>query len=103
MAFDIPTPFEALGMGQGEIKTWISPPGGWPPEFWADRAMDKIMSIADTAPQPLRDQALAFKQQIGAVVLHAIVQAVNERRAYDAQAAGKFSEQAAQAVRATGE
>ena len=103
MTFEVPTPFEALGMGQGEIKTWISPAGGWPAEFWRDRAMDRIMSIADSAPQPIRDQAIAFKAEIGAVVLHAIVQAVNERRAYDAVAAEKFSEQAAQAVRATGD
>jgi hypothetical protein len=103
LAFDIQvteTPFGALEFGQGKLKLWVSEPGrGHPPEFWADRAMERIMSVADSAPQPIRDQAYAFKEQVARVVLEAIKNAVAERKIYDAMNAGKISEAASQAVK----
>ena len=54
--------------------------GGHPPEFWAKRAADKIMSVSDTAPPVIKDQALAFKAHIERVILHYMKEAVRSDR-----------------------
>lgn len=47
-------------------------------EAYADYAARKIMSVADSAPQPIRDQAHAFQGQIREVVLFYMRKAVSE-------------------------
>ena len=37
---------------------------GHTPEEWAAMAANRIVSISNTAPEPLRQQAYAFKQQV---------------------------------------
>jgi hypothetical protein len=37
---------------------------GHTPEEWAKMAANRIVSISSTAPEPLRQQAHAFKQQV---------------------------------------
>ena len=44
--------------------------------------LDKIVSVSDTAPQPIRDQALQYKKMIGEIILWYMEAAVrNEREA----------------------
>ena len=44
--------------------------------------LDKIVSVSDTAPQPIRDQALQYKKMIGEIILWYMETAVrNEREA----------------------
>ena len=43
--------------------------GGHPPEFWAKRCTERLISVADSAPPALREQAQAFKDQMEQVVL----------------------------------
>jgi hypothetical protein len=57
-----------------EVET--SSNGGHPPEFWARRASDKIVQVADTAPPEIRDQATAFKAAVEAVILDHIKRAI---------------------------
>jgi hypothetical protein len=43
-------------------------------------AMDRIMSVADTTPPAIKDQALAFRGQIAGVVHNYIAQAQRSER-----------------------
>jgi hypothetical protein len=68
---------DAIGMGVFKVDVAISG-GCHPAEFWAKQASDKIMSVSDTAPPEIREQAVAFKNRIEAVVLYYIKEAVKE-------------------------
>jgi hypothetical protein len=68
--------------GIGLVQVAIAPAGkGHPVEFWTERCMAKIMSVADTAPQPIRDQAYAFRSQIEGVIRFYINEAIKSDRA----------------------
>lgn len=54
--------------------------GGSPPEFWAKLASDRIMHVADSAPEPIRDQALAFRSRMEKVVLFYMEHAIKSDR-----------------------
>jgi hypothetical protein len=62
------------------------------PAEWSRLAADKVIGISETAPPAIRDQAVAFKEQVRAVLERYISMAVEERRAADAaiaEAAGQ--------------
>lgn len=89
-----------LQVAQGEIEVLISTPGQpHGAEFWAKRAADRIMSVANDAPPVIRDQAQAFKEQLHAVILGAMKSAVCEQKLADALTAEKFSAEAAHVIR----
>jgi len=69
--------FEAMQTGAFRVDVATSD-GGHPVEFWASRATDKILSVADTAPPVIRDQAVAFKGRMEAVILHYIKEAIKD-------------------------
>lgn len=69
--------FDALGTGAFSIDVTASD-GGHPVEFWAKRASDKIMSVSETAPPVIKEQATAFKGRIEAVVLYYIKEAIKD-------------------------
>jgi len=50
--------------------------GGHSPEFWAKRAADRIVQVADTAHPAIQEQARAFKASIEVVVLEHIKRAI---------------------------
>jgi hypothetical protein len=50
--------------------------GGHPPEFWAKRAADRIVSVSETAHPAIREQALAFKDLVEQVVLDHMKRAI---------------------------
>jgi hypothetical protein len=54
--------------------------GGHKPEFWAQRAADRIVQIADTAPMPIREQAIAFKDRLREVILWHMIEAIKSDR-----------------------
>lgn len=53
---------------------------GHTPEEIAERCVARIISVAETAPPELRDQAEAFKQDILKVVVHYLREAVHSDR-----------------------
>ncbi len=53
---------------------------GFTPEELAVKCADKIVSVADTAPAPIREQAHAFKSRVEQVVLQYLKQAVHSDR-----------------------
>lgn len=54
--------------------------GGHPPEFWAKRCAERIISISDNAPLEIREQAQAFRDQVERVVLFHMKHAIQSDR-----------------------
>ncbi len=48
----------------GDAIIFTSDNGGHSPEQMAEMALNKIMVVSETAPTVIRDQALAYKNQI---------------------------------------
>jgi len=69
-------------MNAGAVRVFSTENRSLSPEEWAELAADKIMAIGDQAPQPIRDQAHAFKDRIRHVVAYYVRQAVesNEKQ-----------------------
>lgn len=77
MSFPDPT-----DMGVGQVKVYTTQNGGHPPEFFAERIMAKLFAVSNTAPEPIRAQALAFQEAIHSVILDGIKRAIASDRAY---------------------
>lgn len=54
--------------------------GGHPPEFFAQRIVARLIAISEEAPEPIRQQAVAFRDQMLAIVLAGVRQAVESDR-----------------------
>ena len=67
---------EAGKTGTFQVDVETSDNGGHPPEFWARRAADRIVQVADTAHPAIREQAQAYKAAIEVVVLEHINRAI---------------------------
>lgn len=66
----------------GQVGVATSNNGGHPPEFWAEQIVRQLMYVADTAPEPIKAQALAYRGQMMGIVLDGIRQALASDRAY---------------------
>jgi len=66
----------------GQVSVATTSHGGHPPEFFAERIVARLMHISDTAPEPIKAQALVFREQMLAVVLDGIKRAILSDRAY---------------------
>ena len=64
----------------GQVGVAIAPKGGHDPEFWAERATQRIVAVSDNLPPAIRDQAVAFRQHIEQVVLHYMKEAIRSDR-----------------------
>jgi hypothetical protein len=53
---------------------------GFTPEEVAETCVDKIMSVSDTAPPAIRDQAMAYKKNMQAVIAHYMKEAIRSDR-----------------------
>jgi hypothetical protein len=67
---------EAAQAGTFQVEVETSNNGGHSPEFWARRAADRIVQVADTAHPAIREQAQAYKAAIEVVVLEHIKRAI---------------------------
>ena len=54
---------------------------GLSPEYWTDRIMERLIAVSDNADPMVKAQAEAFKQNIQAVVLLYMKQAISSDRA----------------------
>lgn len=63
--------------GAFQVHVETSSNGGHPPEFWAKRAADRIVSVSETAHPAIREQALAFKDLVENVILDHINRAIS--------------------------
>lgn len=66
----------------GSINVMASNNGPLSAEQWAKLAADKIMHVGDKTEGPIRDQALAFKNNIQKVIEYYITQAVQSNERY---------------------
>jgi hypothetical protein len=72
---------QANGLGDiGTVKVFTSNNGGHTPEQIADMAMNKIMIVSETAPPPLRDQAITYKDNVRNVILYYLQQMAQSER-----------------------
>jgi len=74
------TPSSSFQVGHVTVSTTNN--GGHPPEYFAEKIVERLMFVADTAPEPIKAQALAFQGQMKMVVLEGIKLAIATDRAY---------------------
>ncbi len=67
-------------MDLGQITVHATSGRGWTPEEIAERALDKIMHVSETAPMPIREQALAYREAVRGVLVHYLHEAVRSDR-----------------------
>jgi hypothetical protein len=72
--------FAASGIGKVTVAT--SSNGGMPPEYFAERIVEKLIFVGDNAPEPIKAQALAYREKMRAIVLNGLQQAIMSDRAY---------------------
>jgi hypothetical protein len=66
-------------MGQVTVQTTNNK--GLSPEYWTERIMERLIAVSDNANPMVKAQADAFKQNIQAVVLLYMKQAISSDRA----------------------
>jgi len=67
-------------MMNGHVAVFTTEGRGHSPEELADMAMTKIMGVSESAPDPIKQQALAFQEQLHEVILFYLQQAANSER-----------------------
>ena len=73
------TPDGVPELGMVEVSTTKF--GGHPPEFWADRITEKIVSVSDDNEPHIKEQARAYKEAIRQVCLIYIKNAIKSYKA----------------------
>ena len=63
----------------GEVGVHTTQNKGHDPEFWAEQATKKICEISMDAPEHVKQQAMAFQNQVYTVILHSIKNAINSK------------------------
>ena len=64
----------------GTVEVLTTNNRGWTPEEIAERFVDRLMSISETAPAPIREQAYAFKQATYRLAVHHMNEVVRSDR-----------------------
>ena len=73
---------DVIGAGSvGSIDVLTSDNKGHSIEEVAQMAADRILYVADKAPPPIRDQAMAFKDTLKQTLIYYMLQAVEQDRA----------------------
>ena len=63
----------------GKIGVETTQNKGHDPEFWAAQATKKICEVSDKAPDHVKQQALAFQNQVYTVILYSIKNAIKSQ------------------------
>ena len=63
----------------GKVEVHSTDNKGHDPEFWAAQATKKIVDISDTAPEHIKQQAVAFQNQVYTVILYTIKNAIKSQ------------------------
>ena len=66
--------------GLGNITVDTQQYRGHPPEYWAQKATERICGISDTAAPHIKQQAVAFRLSIYNTILYYIKQSINSER-----------------------
>ena len=60
----------------GKVDVHTTQNKGHDPEFWAEQATKKICEISMDAPEHVKQQAMAFQNQVYTVILHSMKNAI---------------------------
>ena len=63
----------------GKVGVTTTDGKGHDAEFWATQATKKICDISDNAPEHVKQQALAFQNQVYTVILYTIKNAIKSQ------------------------
>jgi hypothetical protein len=74
--------FDGTTMSVGSVKVVTTSNGGRPPEFFAERIMDRLMYVGDNIPEPLKEQVLSYQVQMHQIILAGIKAAIESDRIY---------------------
>jgi len=77
---------DAAQTGVFKVDVATTNNGGLPPEFWAKRCAERAVQIAESAPPAIRDQALAYRNQLEHVILLHMKRAIQSDRTTVGQA-----------------
>ncbi len=64
----------------GKVDVHATQNKGHDPEFWAAQATKKICEYSENAPEHIKQQAIAFQNQVYSVILLAIINAINSKK-----------------------
>ena len=73
---------DPVPMSVGTVTVATTTNSGHPPEFFAERIVDRLILVGENAPEPIKAQALAYRESMLAVVLEGINRAIASDRAY---------------------
>jgi hypothetical protein len=73
---------DPTGSGVGNVMVATTSNGGHPPEFFAERIVERLIKVGDHAPEPIKAQAYAYRDAMMVIVLDGIRQALASDRAY---------------------
>ena len=68
----------------GQVGITTTDGKGHDPEFWAAQATKKICDISNDAPEHIKQQALAFQNQVYTVILYTIKNAIKSQNTTNA-------------------
>ena len=63
----------------GQVGVHTTQNKGHDPEFWAEQATKKICEVSMDAPEHVKQQALAFQNQVYTVILYTIKNAIKSQ------------------------
>ena len=63
----------------GKVGVTTTEGKGHDPEFWAAQATKKICDYSESAPVHIKQQALAFQNQVYTVILHSMKNAIKSQ------------------------
>jgi len=66
--------------GVGSVMVHTTTNRGHSPEELAEMALDKILYIGEEVPEPIRDQALAYREKIRNILVFYMRQAIQSER-----------------------
>lgn len=69
-----------LELAVGNVSVQITSNRGFTPEEVAERCLDRIISVSDSAPRELKDQAMAYRESIRALLLFYMDEAIRSDR-----------------------
>ncbi len=72
-----------------DFKVYTSSNGPLSSEQLAEMAVNDILSVSENAPQPVRDQANIFREQMKMVITKYITKGINSHLKYMIQNKGK--------------
>jgi hypothetical protein len=64
----------------GNIKVYTTKDRGHSVQELSEMLLDKIISVSDTAPAPIKDQALQYRKMIGEIILWYMETAIRSDR-----------------------